>query len=133
MPKENGKMKKICKSILVFMSILLILSASGCADTHNGDGVIGTDKRVEKAVEVLTDCWSEQYDDYGTKDKYLKIINTKVINIKDNIDGEKIFNQDDLFKDVEYIVEFELLSNYFDTMRVSYDKLWRLMKTNKNE
>ena len=109
-------MINIKKFFLVTMSLILILAITGCSRATNGNKAnIGSDKRVVEAIETITEFWENDYVKNKIEDRYLKIINTRVINIKNNINSEEIFNKDDLFENVDYIVEFELLSNYFDT------------------
>ena len=102
------------KQFLHSISLILILVITGCSGTTNDNKAdISSDKRVSEAIETISDFWGNHYDEYKLEDKYLKIINTRIINIKDNISEE--VRRGDMFEDIDYIVEFELLSNYYNT------------------
>ena len=110
-------MKKISKLVMVYFLLSVIIMFSACStvkEEHEPD-VIEPDKRVTSAIEVLKDHWKKQYKQYDFEDKYLEIINTRIINLKDNIDSEKTFEKGDLFENIDYIVEFDLISNYYNT------------------
>ena len=76
---------------------------------------IGNDKRVLNAMEIVAEYWNDDYEKRNIDDKYLEIVINRIINIKNNIDPEKIYEKDDLFKVIDYTVEFELISNYWDS------------------
>lgn len=103
---------KLFKSLLFYLlCIAIAFSATGCSTK---------DKRVLDAIEVLTERWEDYYDEYkwdGNKagDRYLEIVNTRIVNIKDVIESDKFAKRDKMFEDIDYIVEFELVSNHFDT------------------
>ena len=107
-------MTNIKKFLLFTISLILILVIIGCSSTVN-DSIddIGSDKRVSDAIETISEFWGNHYDEYEFEDKYLKIINTRIINIKNNISED--VHRGDMFEDIDYIVEFELLSNYYNT------------------
>lgn len=113
-------MKKHGKLLAVVLILILIFTLSGCnVSTTEKQNKIGSDKRVLDAIEVLSDEWSKEYQrDDTIEDMHLEIINTKIVNIKDtnDIDSELLFSNDGaIFANVDYIVEFELLSNLMNT------------------
>jgi hypothetical protein len=68
----------------------------------------GTDKNdiVSKAVSVLKNHWEDLYEDSKVEtDGHFEIKNTRVVNIKENNTEE--------FKNIDYIVEFILYTDYF--------------------
>ncbi len=91
-------MKKFC----MFLVLVLILSLTACSSG-------GKNATVEDAITELKDFWKEQYSDsyFEKSDGYFEIKNTRVLTIKEN-DIEK-------FKDVKYIVEFEIYTDHFAT------------------
>ena len=98
------------------MTILLTFSA---CTTHSpvpeSKKENGNDKRVLNAINVLEKHWEKEYERRDIEDKYLEIINTRIINIKGKINPEEIYGKGDLFEGIDYIVEFDLMSNYTDT------------------
>ena len=87
-------MKKLYSLLLV---LCLIFSLSAC----------GTDKNdiVSKAVSVLENHWEDLYEDSKVEtDGHFEIKNTRVVNIKENNTEE--------FKNIDYIVEFILYTDY---------------------
>ncbi len=87
----------------VLLCIFMILACTGCA----GKPFKGEDKRVAEAIALIQNRWNEVYEDRNIEDKYLEITNTKLINIKDN--------DDSFFSDIDYIVEFSLQTNIYDS------------------
>ena len=91
-------MKKVISLLLI---VILALGLCSCN--------IGKDKRVLNAIDTLKEYWAEEYskDLYKENncDGYFEIINTRLIEIKENNTA--------MFKDVDYIVEFELFTDYF--------------------
>lgn len=88
-------MKKLCSLLLV---LCLTFSLSAC----------GTDKNdiVSKAVSVLENHWEDLYEDSKVEtDGHFEIKNTRVVNIKENNTEE--------FKNIDYIVEFILYTDYY--------------------
>ena len=97
------------KSCVLFL-ILIVFSLSGCgSDKAEIMQNKASDERVAEAIEIISEHWEEVYQNHSLndEDKYLEITNTKLINIKPNNDMN--------FKDVKYIVEFSLESNYYDS------------------
>ena len=90
-------MKRIL-TVLLALTIVICLTACGGK----------TDRVASKAVKELEDRWEEIYDESpDLSDKHFEIKNTRVITIKDN-DTEQ-------FKDIKYVVEFVLFTDYFGT------------------
>ena len=111
-------MKKYLKPFILLLSLTVLLILSGCGSTKTEtQKVKGNDKRVLDAIEIISAHWSEAYEEssLNIEDKYLEIINTRIINIKNNIDTDETHGKDSYFKGVDYIVEFDLISNYFDS------------------
>ena len=91
----ENEMKKVCYLLLV---LCLIFSLSAC----------GTNEKniASKAVSVLKNHWEAVYDQPNLEtDGYFEIKNTRVINIKENTTEE--------FKNIDYIVEFVLYTDYY--------------------
>ena len=117
-------MKKHIISIMI-ISIFSLLLLAGCNASKMGTSKnIGSDKRVLDAIEIVAEHWNNEYEEREIEDKYLEIINTRIIKIKENIDSKQIFEKDDLFKGIDYIVEFELISNYYETAPY-YFSVWQ--------
>lgn len=95
-------------SVLLFL-IIVSLSACGTAEDMNGNEISKQDSSyINKAVSVVNKQWKEVYSkNSGTikSDKTVEIINTRIIHIKENSTEE--------FKDVEAVVEFDILSDYY--------------------
>ena len=111
-------MKNILKVLVLLLTSILILSLVGCtANTagNNNDTATSEDERVLDAINILKQQWEKDYNEFNIEDKYLEIVNTTIINIKDHIDPEETYDYGYLFEDVDYIVEFELLSNFMET------------------
>ena len=100
-------------TLFILITLVSCLMLNGCA----GKGIANkSDKRVLNAINVLQEHWESVYEEYDTiKDKHLEIINTRIINIKSKINSEEVSGEEDLFNQIDYVVEFELLSNYYDT------------------
>ena len=101
-------MKKILSLITC---IVFVFSLTSCKRITK---VMESKKIINEAIEVLTEKWQDVYensaldDDY--KDKYVKIINTRIIYLEDDAEDKH-----EVFEDVDYIVEFELMTNYFNS------------------
>ena len=89
------------KAISLLLVMILTLGLCSCN--------IGKDKKVLDAIDVLKEFWTEKYSEDLYKENnckgYFEIINTRLIEIKDN--------DINMFKDVDYIVEFELFTDYY--------------------
>ena len=100
-------MKK-CTAIIAVIILVLCFTACGKQDTESA----GTNKEIPKHHEIvieataqLMEYWKQSYKESGVEtDGYFEIKNTRVITIKEN----KI----ELFKDVAYIIEYELYTDY---------------------
>ncbi|MBE7049421.1 MAG: hypothetical protein E7394_01445 [Ruminococcaceae bacterium] len=105
-------MKKVFLVLFCFMFLFVF---SGCHKEEPD----AKDKRVLDAIEILCDHWDKSYEDSDIDDKYVEITNTQIINIKDKID--KDVSKREIFEDVDYIVEFDIISNLFDTSPYYYN------------
>ncbi len=96
------------KLITLILSILIILSLVSCAnnaaDNEINDPISSYDKIVNESIDALKSEWKNIYKEYD-RDGYFEIKNTRVIEIKDN--------DISLFKDVKYVVEFILFTDYY--------------------
>ena len=92
-------MKLFFKMFLCLSIIISSVLSVGC--NNNNDAMI------KDAVELITEYWEEQYSEDDIGDWYFEIKNTRVIHIKEN-DIEQ-------FKDVEYIIEFDIYTDWFGT------------------
>ncbi len=93
----ENKMKKVCSLLLV---LCLAFSFFAC-DNDNSQNEL-----VNNAIKELKSEWKNIYDKTMLEtDRYFEIKNTRVITIKET-DIEE-------FKDVKYIVEFVLYTDYF--------------------
>ena len=118
-------MKKWKSLICLLLGAILMMSLMGC-QSHPVTQIPPTehDSRVLSAIDSLKNSWAETYQIYNQRsaehgnkmieDKHLQIIHTNVINMKEDIELE---NQDweERFESIDYIVEFELLTNYYNT------------------
>ena len=94
------------KFIALVLCCLICVSFLGCGKSEE-------EEIVEEAIEELTEYWEDYYDvnsekrDYNFRE-YLEIVNTQVFKITDT-NGERA---DIIFKEIDYVVVFALLSNY---------------------
>ena len=82
--------------------------------------LLGHDSAVKNAIEALKSFWFDSYQEDGSSENgYLEIKNTRVIDIKDEFpeSDEKqsgVSNTaEQIFGNIDYIVEFMLFSDYF--------------------
>ena len=116
---------KMKKYLTIFICLLIIASFVGCSNSQTEEQKkVGSDERVLDAIDVISEHWNNEYEEREIKDKYLEITNTRIVNIKDDINSEAIYGKDDLFKGIDYIVEFELISNYHETAPY-YFNVWQ--------
>ena len=100
-------MKKVCVLLLAAVIALLCASCSAKVNFKNAEKepAENHDAVITKAIEELRDCWKEVYKESQVKtDGHFEIKNTRMITVKDN-DLE-------IFDDIEYIIEFELYTDY---------------------
>ena len=95
-------------AILVLIAIVFCFAACGRQKQESSVADAGNLKHheiVTDATQQLKQYWKQHYkeDDIET-DGYFEIKNTRIITIKEN----KI----ELFKDVDYIIEYELYTDY---------------------
>ena len=100
----------------LILSLVFVLSLTGCMASREDDEKKKKDERVLNAIEELKDYWKNYYDEKGIKDTYLEITNTQIINIKDELTVDEKYKEraESLFGEIDYIVEFGLLSNALD-------------------
>ena len=109
---------KIRRLFAALFCMVLVYSVTGCQNNTVNTSFrqpAGNEPRVLSAIDVLKTQWKEDYTENSIEDQYLEIIHTKIVHIKDHIDSQQVYGKEGLFKDIDYIVEFELISNYFDT------------------
>lgn len=85
--------------LFICMLIMFSLLLTGCKDENS---II-----IEDARGTIEDYWRNLYEEDDIGNGYFEIKNTRVIYIKEN-DIEQ-------FKDVKYIIEFDIYTDYFGT------------------
>lgn len=86
------------KRISIILLVLMLVGLSACSNNKND--------MVSKAIDELKNHWEEMYDEANVDtDRHFEIKNTRVINIKENDTDE--------FKNIDYIIEFVLYTDYF--------------------
>lgn len=97
-------MKKLLAAVLVLMIGVMTLTA--CSDSA------AKDERIDKSVAALKDYWtgyyeemSESENDRANGDWYLEIKNTRLIELGE-VEKEPL-------KDVKYVVEFMIYTNFY--------------------
>lgn len=99
---------KQCIAIIAVMILVLGFTACGKQDAESA----GANKEILKHHEIVTEAtvqlmeyWKQFYKESDVEtDGYFEIKNTRVITIKEN--------EIALFKDVTYIIEYELYTDY---------------------
>lgn len=103
------KMKRVIS--LITCLLVLVMTFSGCGTVKDTNGNVidkQTQQYIEKALSIINTEWKSTYIKNANafqSDKTVEIINTRVINIKEN-DIED-------FKDIVAVVEFDILSDYY--------------------
>ncbi len=96
--KISDNMVYIKRGLTFLLVLTLAFCLSACGASEND--------RISTAVIKLKNHWEDVYNNSKVDtDGYFEIKNTRVINIKDNNTEE--------FKDIDYIVEFVLYTDYF--------------------
>ena len=111
-------MKKCLALMMVFVMLLSLNANAGVMDWLSGlasSREVSREKAQEyaaRALEMLKDTWKEEYgsDYYEGHKGYLEIKNTRVLFIRDDVQGT---NEKKYFDDVRCIVEFIFLCDYF--------------------
>ena len=101
-----NKTKSITKYILCTICIVAVVLLPGCAEKKVEESS-KYHEEITDAIDVLESAWMQKYMDSDIKDKYLEIKNTRFIKIAET-DVEP-------FNNVDYIVEFIVFDNYFDS------------------
>lgn len=100
-------MKRLFALLLAVGVVLLCASCSAketSADTEK-EPTKKHDAVITKAIKELKDCWEDEYKETQIEmDGYFEIKNTRIITIKPN--------DIEIFDNVQYIVEFELFTDY---------------------
>ncbi len=91
------------KALAIILSLILLLSLTACGGSEH-------DEMIKEAIEELEEEWEDIYEETKESsnhktDGHFEIKNTRVITIKEN-DIEE-------FKDVDYVIEFVLFTDYF--------------------
>ena len=87
-------MKNVTKIVVCFVCSMFLILLSSCGGEKAGRP---SDSRVKDAIKVLAEHWGENYKvicDGAVEDKYLEITNTKIVNIKDDVEEEAFENVD---------------------------------------
>lgn len=96
------------KLITLFFSIILMINFVSCSSFVSNEEIKepinAYDSVIKEAIDALKDEWKNHYEEHNG-DGYFEIKNTRVIEIKDN--------DISVFKDVKYIVEFILFTDYY--------------------
>ena len=96
------------KLITLFLSIILMINFVSCSSFVSNEEIKepinAYDSVIKEAIDVVKDEWKNQYEEHNG-DAYFEIKNTRVIEIKDN--------DISVVKDVKYIVEFILFTDYY--------------------
>ncbi len=108
--KTKNKRSVILAAVISAASVILVAAIiAGLVFGTSKITHIKEDAMAKEAIELLTEKWEEIYEDNDIfdieTDKIIIIKNTRLIKIKDN-DSE-------IFKDVDYVMEFILLSDYY--------------------
>jgi len=94
--------------LAIMLSLVLVLSLTACGSKH--------DDIIEKAITELEKIWVDQYSEHHSSiktDGYFEIKNTRVIEIKDN--------ENEMFKDIDYVIEFVLFTDYYGSAPYYYN------------
>ena len=95
----------------------------------NRNQLLEEDEMVQKAVEVLLDYWTQEYNDedkeewYEQSDGYFEIIHTRVVYLRDSETayGLNAAKLKDMFPDSYAIVEFIILTDYYCSAPYYYE------------
>lgn len=97
-------MKKLLAAVLVL--VIGVMALTACS------GSVAKDERIDKAVAALKDYWtgyytemSESENDRANGDWYLEIKNTRLVELGE-VEKEPL-------KDVKYVVEFMIYTNFY--------------------
>lgn len=93
--------------IIAALALLIgVIALTGCT------GTTARDEKIDKAVTALKDYWTGYYADMGETendrtngDWYLEIKNTRIVELGNGAE--------DFLKDVQYVVEFVIYTNFY--------------------
>jgi len=108
------------KRIIALILMLMLACCGALAQTEDIQITPEQDAIVRQAIEALKDHWTQDYQkNQPDVNGYLEIKNTRIFAIQDEPTGGALEAADKYaladFGEVEYIVEFMLLSDYFGT------------------
>lgn len=108
------------KRILAMLLVFVLLCGCALAQATETEITEEQDALVRQAIEALKAHWTQDYQQYQPDiEGYLEIKNTRLFAIKDEPTGGALAAADKIaqadFGEIEYIVEFMLLSDYFGT------------------
>ena len=99
------------RCIIILALIAAMFSFAACGNQENTNVNANADalkhhEIITDAVKLMQKHWQESYKNskYDNSDGYFEIKNTRVVTVKDN--------DLDMFKDIAYIIEFELFTDY---------------------
>ena len=112
----NGKTAQKGKTVVILAVLLAVMTLAaavlgalalfGNSGNSHSAAPAEVRKAADSAISALAEQWEDIYDEADISDGYLEIKNTRVIEIEPN-------NEEELFEDVAYVVEFLLFSNYY--------------------
>lgn len=113
------------KRIAAILLMILLLCSGALAQGAEIEISEEQDAIVLQAIEALKDYWTQDYQKNGFQSGgYLEIKNTRIFTIHDEPTGGALEAADKIaladFGEVEYVVEFMLLSDYYGTGPVYY-------------
>ena len=128
-------MKKICLLLLMTAALLLMSHPVFADDAY--------DKEIQDALELIRAAWQEQADQYPEimSGPYVDIKNTRIVRLADKPADASSEKPVEELKDIDYIVEFMMLTNYYgdtypcnvgilDTVAVYKNGKMEVQKTN---
>lgn len=108
-PKTYGALALVMSITAGVLLIALILSL---VLPMFSKGAGGNDPVVNKAIGALEEKWTGLYRESGIGDGYLEIVHTRVAKI-DPDENDVFFQELENGTEIEYVVEFTLLSDYY--------------------
>lgn len=94
-------MKKILAFILIFVFVISLTACSSEEKVNNQHNEL-----ITKALAEVEKTVKEEYNQsYSKGDGYFEIKNTRIIEIKEN--------DTEIFKDIDYVIEFLSFNDYF--------------------
>ena len=101
-------MKRI---VAMIVCALMLFSLVGCQNDGGSSKNKKYDKIINKAIDLVMEAWTEEYEKNNFDgDGTVQITNTRLVVIQES-DGKHA----EYFKDIAYIVEFVIFSDYYGT------------------